>query len=177
MQEKYSHTRIYLLGFMGSGKSTLGKRLSRSMGYNFVDTDQVFEDRYNIEIPHYFKLYGEAQFREIEQTILQETFTLKNTIISTGGGTPCYSDNLSEMKKHGLCIYLKLPAATLHQRLLHTTRLRPLIENLDDTKLLDYIHKNLIVRETYYNKANLVVSGVNLRAKDLEAILSHYKSL
>ncbi|MCF8339267.1 MAG: shikimate kinase [Bacteroidales bacterium] len=121
--DKFS--RIYLLGYMGSGKSTLGKRLANLLDYNFMDTDQVFEQNFQTSINDFFQHSGETVFRQYEKQILHKTFNLQNTIISLGGGTPCYFDNMEQISKNGLSIYLQMPPKAIQKRLLKTKRHRP----------------------------------------------------
>lgn len=170
--EKYS--RIYLMGYMGSGKSTLGKRLANKTGYNFIDTDQVFEQRFKTSIHDYFRENGEENFRNLERSILHETFDFSNTIISTGGGTPCFYDNLRQIKKNGFSIYLRMSPEALYQRLMQTKRVRPLTAGLKEMELMEFIRKNLKERELYYEQADMSISGINLKSRDLEAIINYY---
>ena len=99
---------LFLLGFMGSGKTTIGKKLANILHYAFIDLDAAFEQRHSISISDYFQRYGEAQFRNEEQQLLHSTLHLQDTIISLGGGTPCHFDNLQQIKQAGFTIYLKL---------------------------------------------------------------------
>lgn len=177
MQVKPSLKRIYLLGYMGSGKSTLGKRLANNIGYEFIDTDQVFEQKYQIDLHQYFKIYGEEKFRSLEQGILHDTFKLDKTIISTGGGTPCFRDNMQQIKAHGFSIYLRMPAEALYQRLTQTKRKRPLTSGLKEEELQDFIRKTLEERKVFYEEADLCISGINLKPKDLITVLSYYENL
>lgn len=169
--------RIYLLGYMGSGKSTLGNRLAKSIGYDFIDTDQTFEQKHQIDLEKYFRIYGEKKFRMLEQEVLHETFQLDRAIISTGGGTPCFKDNMQQIKANGFSVYLRMPAEALYQRLIQTKRIRPLTAGLKDQELLDFIHKTLEKRDLYYEQADLCISGINLKPKDLITVLSYYNEL
>ena len=109
--------KIYIIGFMGSGKSTAGKKLASLMGWTFVDLDKKIEEFAGKSIPEIFAQDGETSFREIEAKILRSLNSLKNTVISTGGGTPCYSDNMEYMLDTGLTLYLKLTPGQLKSRL------------------------------------------------------------
>ncbi|MGM0613100.1 MAG: shikimate kinase [Bacteroidota bacterium] len=172
--DKFS--RIYLLGYMGSGKSTLGKRLANLMNYNFMDTDQVFEQYFQTSINDFFQHSGEKLFRQYEQQILHDTFYLQDTIISLGGGTPCYFDNMEKIRKNGLSIYLRMPPKAIQKRLLETKRQRPLTSGLNENELLQQIEQNLPKREYYYEQADLCVSGLNLKPTDIVKIISYYQN-
>ena len=102
----YAMKRLYLIGFMGCGKSTLGHSLATKLGYTHIDLDFYIEQRYHDSISALFEKYGEVGFRNIEQRMLHEVSELENVVISAGGGTPCYSDNLEWMLKSGYVVYL-----------------------------------------------------------------------
>jgi shikimate kinase len=167
--------RIYLIGYMGSGKSTLGKRLANRMNYGFLDTDQVFEEKYACTIYDFFLTHGEAEFRKLEHKILRDTLKISGVIISTGGGTPCHYNNMELINQHGFSIYLQMPADALHQRLKRTRRVRPLTIGKNEAELADYIKTNLREREEYYKQASLSVSSLNLKARDLETMIQYYR--
>lgn len=167
-------SRIYLLGYTGCGKSTLGKRLANLMNYNFMDTDQVFEQKFRTSIYEFFYQYGEELFRQYEQQILHESFHKQNTIVSLGGGTPCYFNNMEKIRDNGLSIYLRMPAKSIQKRLLKTKRPRPLTSGLNETELLEHIELNLPEREYYYKQADLCISGLNLKPADLMSFISYY---
>ena len=99
--------RIFLIGFMGSGKTTLGKALSRQLGIDFIDLDLYIEARYHKTIREIFAESGEERFRQIEKSLLHEVADFENVIIAAGGGTPCFFDNIDYMNAHGTCIYLR----------------------------------------------------------------------
>ena len=117
---------IFLLGYMYSGKSTVGRQLARAMGYRFVDLDVLFEERYHTTIPLFFRKYDEAAFRRLEQMLLHETEGFENTIISTGGGTPCFADNMQWINSHGLSVWLDVSFPTLESRAAVSRKHRPL---------------------------------------------------
>ncbi|MFO8087843.1 MAG: shikimate kinase [Bacteroidales bacterium] len=176
MNRQKNKTRIFLIGYMGSGKSTLGKQLAHKLGYRFLDTDQLFEDNYHKTIFEFFSLYGEEKFRQLERQILHETFEMSKTVISTGGGTPSYSNNMDSILNHGLSIYLRMDPGALYSRLKSARRIRPLTHQFKDEQLLEFIQKNLEQRKQYYEKADIVISGINLKSKDLETIVRYYLS-
>ena len=124
--------KVYLIGFMGSGKTTTGLKLASLLGWEFKDLDKNIEENTGMTIPEIFSHHGEAYFREVESRILRSVEPVKNTVISTGGGTPCYSDNMDFMLNTGLTIYLKLNAGQLKSRLSDSNGERPLIKDLSE---------------------------------------------
>jgi shikimate kinase len=153
--------RIYLIGYMGSGKTTVGKKLAREFDCQFLDLDEVFETKYHIRIADFFEKYDEQAFREIESKLIKETNTSENLIVSTGGGTPCFHDNLSWMKKSGLVVYLQMSVPALVNRLSNAKRVRPLIRNMNIDELKAFIGTQLKERDHYYQQAQIVINGEN----------------
>jgi shikimate kinase len=102
------HSRIVLVGFPGSGKSTIGKKLAKQLDYRFVDLDQEIEKRVQLSIPAIFEQFGENQFRIWEQTQLQETLQLEKVVIATGGGTPCFYQNMELITQHSEAVYIQV---------------------------------------------------------------------
>jgi shikimate kinase len=162
---------VYIIGFMGSGKSTAGKKLASSMGWNFIDLDRKIEERAGKTIPQIFSQDGEDHFREIESNVLRSMKSLADTVISTGGGTPCHGNNLDFMLETGLTVYLKMTPVQLASRLLGSTGERPLIKNIPDDQLLSFIEKKLEVREKWYNRANIIIEGINLDINLLHSLI------
>ena len=147
---------IFLIGYMGAGKTTIGKQIAKCLGWQFVDMDLFIENRYHKAIPDLFAEKGEEFFRKIEHTILQEVAQFENTVISTGGGAPCFFDNMEMMNRTGITVYLKTPVSELVQRLLVCKQERPLIKNKNREELTLYIAGHLEKRESWYNCATLV---------------------
>jgi shikimate kinase len=152
--------KIYLIGYMASGKSKLGKELSGLTGLSFVDLDKVFEERYRIGIVDFFDKYGDPAFRQIEHKLLLETESLDNTIIATGGGTPCSEENIRFIKSHGISIYIRMNAADLVTRLKSVKRKRPLLKNVPMENLEQFIRNQLEEREPYYLQADHIIAGL-----------------
>jgi shikimate kinase len=155
-----SHT-IYIIGFMGSGKSTAGKKLSAVLGWSFMDLDKKIEENTGKTISEIFSQHGEDYFRKIEAEILRNPKSHSDTVISTGGGTPCYNDNMDYMLETGLTIYLKLTPGQLKSRLSTAKGERPLIKGLDEESLLRFIYEKLDYREKWYNRAEITIEGIN----------------
>lgn len=154
--------KIIIVGFSGAGKSTVGRRLASRLGWQFYDTDTFIERKYHLSIPDFFEKYGENAFRICEKAVLKELLEEKQTVIATGGGTPCFFDNMDEMLQRGFVIYLKLAPQSLFTRLQQSHKERPLTKDKGDAQLQAYIETTLQARETYYNRAHLTVKGENL---------------
>jgi len=154
--------KIYLIGFMGSGKTSVGKKLAKKLNYKFIDLDTEIEKSVNCSISDYFTKFGEEKFREIENKILKESFKYSNTVISTGGGTPCFFNNMLLINKNSFSIYLKADVKLLSHRLINAKQTRPLIKNKSKEELEIYIEKLLSEREIFYNKAKLVIDAKSI---------------
>jgi len=152
--------KIYVVGFMGAGKTTYGSRLSKFLRWAFVDLDELVADKSGISISEVFKEKGEVGFREIESEVLRSTERYTNTVVATGGGTPCFGDNMEWMNRVGQTVYLKVSEEELYQRLLFSRAARPLIRDLNDDGLLDFIRDVMSEREGYYLQAQFVVDPV-----------------
>ena len=153
---------IYIIGFMGSGKSTAGRKLASLLGWSFIDLDKRIEEHTSKTIPEIFSQKGEDYFRSIEAQLLRDLMSCTNTVISTGGGTPCHGDNIDFMNENGLTIYLKLTPAELNSRLSQSNGERPLIKDLEKGNLLSFIEEKLAVRKKYYDRSDIIVEGINL---------------
>lgn len=148
--------RIFLTGYMGSGKSTLGLRLSQRAGLSFIDLDHYIETRYRKTINEIFTEKGEDEFRLIERNMLREVGEFEDVIIATGGGAPCFFDNIDYMNRQGCCIYLKTTPEVLFRRLKQARSSRPLLRDKTDTELLAFIKENLLRREEKYEQSSVI---------------------
>jgi shikimate kinase len=148
--------KFFLIGYMGSGKTTTGKQLAKQLNLQFIDIDMFIENRYCKSISAIFEEKGEAVFREIERKILLEILDFENVVISTGGGTPCFFDNMDLMNQSGITIYLKTSVAELTERLKNEKQKRPLIKNKDSEEIKTYVAANLEKREHFYNQAAFI---------------------
>ena len=146
---------VFLIGFSGCGKSTLGAMIAQKTEKKFIDIDNYIVTKHNQSISQIFADKGEQGFRLIEKEALNEILNLKNIIIATGGGTPCFFDNMELMNKNGITIYLKLSPEKLFERLVTDKKSRPLLTEKDDKELLEYINNELRKREKYYEKAKI----------------------
>ena len=163
--------KIFLIGFMGSGKTTLGRKLASRMGYEFIDLDHKLEQQVELSIAEYFQIFGEDAFRKLESEVLKKTLYPENAIISTGGGLPCYFDNMDWMKANGKSVYIKLTPKTLADRLETGKEERPLLQEKHGDALVDFIEQKLEEREKFYSQANIIVDGLSLTAEKLEQVL------
>jgi shikimate kinase len=162
---------IFLIGFMGSGKSTTGKQLAKRLGYSFLDTDKLIVEQLGISINEIFNRLGEKTFRENETRLLNELISKDNIVVSTGGGMPCHGNNMDIINRHGLSVYLKQSSQALYDRLFSGKENRPLIKDMSETELMAFIEEKLSEREPYYNKALHIVSGLNVRLDELVKLL------
>ena len=145
--------RIILIGYMGSGKTTVGKALSKELGIMFYDLDWYIESRMRKTVAQLFAERGEEGFRKIEYNMLHEVAEFENVIISCGGGTPCFFDNIDYLNQQGDVVYLKARPDVLYQHLLMGKVERPLIKGKSPEELIAYIEEQLQKREPFYAKA------------------------
>lgn len=159
--------RIFLIGYMGSGKTTIGKIVASRLGLCFVDMDTFIESKEHKTVPQIFSEMGEEKFRELERKCLMEVSDYENVIISTGGGAPCFFDNMEIMNLKGTTVYIKLTPKELSDRL-KTTNIhnRPILANYQGDDLEAFIALNLEKREPYYNLAQKQVSGTDEEIND-----------
>lgn len=167
--------KIYLTGFMGSGKTTIGKVLAHGLGYAFLDLDDVIEKQRGKSVQQLFQESGEDFFRDLENRALMETESLTRTVIATGGGTPCFLNNMAWMNRHGLSIYLKVPAKVLFDRLSRQASTRPLISGLQGEELLLYIERKLTEREPFYEKSHFVCLAAAPVQEIQESLLDYFR--
>lgn len=149
---------IFLIGYMGCGKSTMGRNLSAAMNRDLIDLDHYIEARYHLTVKEIFAEKGEEAFRKIEQNILHEVGEFENIIIACGGGTPCYFDNMDFMNEHGTTVFLNASMEALMRRLStpKAKSKRPIIANKTNDELVQFIAEALKQRAPFYNKAKLI---------------------
>ncbi|HAJ98488.1 MAG TPA: shikimate kinase [Bacteroidales bacterium] len=162
---------IYLIGFMGSGKSSTGRRLARKLHYAFVDLDDEIEKNAGQSISEIFRKYGEEHFRRLEAQVLRNIPKNENLVIATGGGTPIYHENMQYINATGVSVYLSLSVKTLASRLESSYKKRPLIENFSNTQLDAFIEKKLEEREPIYLQAQCIVKGETVKANHIIALV------
>lgn len=152
--------RIFLIGYMGSGKTTVGKMLAERLNYSFIDIDRRIEDKTRQTVYQFFEKEGEDTFRLIEHESLKEAAQMKNVVISTGGGVPCFHNNMDIILTFGTSFYLQWTIEELLLRLeIDGLHKRPLLADKNEDELLLFISDSLSVRENYYKKANFMIHG------------------
>jgi len=154
--------RIFLIGYMGCGKTTVGSLLALKLGYSFIDLDTYIENRYVKKIAEIFAEKGENTFREIEHRMLAEVSELENVVVSTGGGAACFFNNIEIMNKSGISVYLKLSAKKLAERLHKAKAMRPLIKDKTDEELPVFISDGLSKREKFYMQASFIINNEDM---------------
>lgn len=165
-------SKIFLIGYMGSGKSTAGKKLATKLGFEFIDLDQYVETECGKKVEQIFADSGESEFRAQEHNALKKIVNLNNVVVACGGGTPCYYGNMELMNNNGTTIYLKMSTDALTNRLLNAKGHRPLIANKTEAELHSYIAEHLEKREDFYHQANYIVKGKDLNIDELVDFVS-----
>ena len=153
--------RIYLVGYMGCGKSTIGRKVAEILGISFVDLDKYIEERYFRSVPAIFAEEGEERFREKERLSLLEVSQFENVIVGTGGGAPCFYDNMEVMNNNGITVYIAPDTDVLAMRLLKSKNERPLITGKSPEELIKFIDQALLKRAPFYEKAKIIIRGEN----------------
>lgn len=165
--------RIFIVGYMGSGKTTVGKRLAVSLSLTFVDLDAYIQSKYRKTIPQLFEEKGEEGFRTLEHQTLLEVAEFEDVVISTGGGAPCFYDNMEFMNRSGTTIYLQADAEELADRLTASKTVRPLIAGKSREELVPFITGHLAQREHFYTTAQIIFpTGHIVTKKDIHLTVS-----
>jgi shikimate kinase len=149
---------IFLIGFMGSGKTTLGKQLAEALQCDFLDSDREIERRQHSTISQLFAEKGEMYFRQLEREFILGLSAKELQVVAVGGGLPCYSDLIKVLKEKGRTIYLKTNEGTLYKRLAEALEERPLIEGMGEVELRVFIERKLAEREPFYLQAEFVLT-------------------
>ena len=166
------------MGFMGAGKTTLGKALAKDLNISFIDLDQYIERRYMKSVSQIFALKGEQGFREIESRMLREVGEFDDVIVSCGGSTPLIGDNMEYMLQHGQTVYLKCDNDTLLRRLKVARSQRPLIASKTDDELAAFIESETKRREPGYLRAEFICPGDRLESRDqISETITYLKQL
>ena len=170
--------KLVLLGYMGSGKTTIGNYLKQDLNYKLYDLDNYIEEKWDLNISDIFQTKGELYFRKIENKALKEILDLKGPmIISLGGGTPCYYNNIDYInnREETLTFYLKSSVDSISNRLLNDKNNRPLINNLKNIdEIKGYVNKHLFERNQFYFKAKHIISTDKKNLKTIAAEIKTY---
>jgi shikimate kinase len=166
---------IFLIGFMGSGKTTWGKKIAQALQIPFIDLDHEIVAHIEMSIPEYFALHGEQQFRMLENEFLKKQVD-KHAIISTGGGTPCFYDNMEWIKNNGLSLYLYHTPKSLYARLSQSdVNKRPVLKGLSGESLLAFIESKLQERKTYYEQAHIKFEQIHTPLEEIIELIRKYQ--
>lgn len=164
---------IFLIGFMGAGKSSTGRRMSRQLRMDFHDLDKHIEAAAGMQIPQIFEELGEPEFRRIESECLRHE-RREPYLLSTGGGTPCFNDNMDWMKSRGLTIYLELSVASLYHRIVQSHAERPLMMGISREEMRLRIEKLLAARTPYYEQAEIRFNPVRSDFRELLKLIREH---
>lgn len=160
---------VFLVGYMGSGKTTAGEILARRLGYHFMDLDRQIEEEAGTSISALFEEQGEKVFREWETKTIRSFAALSNYVIATGGGLPCHSDNMDWMLENGIVVYLEANSGLLYQRLVNARKDRPLLDKMSKEELREFIERHLNSRTAVYSRATLCIPAADLNVNELAA--------
>lgn len=159
---------IFLIGYMGAGKTAVGRALARRYGLEHIDLDWRIEQRFREKISDMFVTIGEEGFRSRERNMLQEVMAMEDVVVSVGGGTPCFFDNMEQMNAAGRTIYLKCGADVLTERIIRSQNKRPIVANKTKEELMKFVTEHLTEREAFYKQANEIWIADELRIENLE---------
>jgi shikimate kinase len=169
---------IFLVGLPGSGKSTISKELSKLLNLKLIDTDDKIIEAEKTTIEQIFHDKGEAYFRKCEQNLLHQLVDQQNLIISTGGGLPCFFDNMDLINKNGISVFLNVPTQSIADRLWSDeNKNRPLIQGKTKEQLLEFLNLKLKERLPYYQKALIQLKGSTIKTSELIEKLKEEKYL
>lgn len=160
--------RIYIVGYMGAGKTTAARRLAQRMGWEVVDTDALFEEKYKISVNDFFNKYDEPLYRKLESEVLKATESLDHVVVSTGGGTACFFDNMDWMNQHGLTVFLRISPQAAVDRVIHSRHKRPLVEGKSEEELTEFVNQHYASRLPFYEQARIIVKSEDL---DLDTLI------
>ena len=163
---------IYLIGFMGSGKSHAGKRIATLLHWKFIDTDRLIEKKEGMTVTEIFASRGEEYFRSMEAEILREVAAKNRTVIACGGGTPCYNENLALMKSTGVTVWLKISPESLASRLMLSRTDRPLLHDAGPSELRSRIAQMLDARSHWYEQADLIINAEAVDEEEMAALIA-----
>lgn len=167
---------VFLVGYMGCGKSTLGRQMAQDMGCEFFDTDEMVEKEEGSAISDIFARKGEDAFRMMERKAIKSLEGRENAVVSTGGGLPCFGDNMAFLNKIGFTVYIDVPVNTLIDRIARTGSKRPLLAQKSGQELDAYVRESVLAREPFYKQAKMKVCGKSVRASDIIQLINIQKN-
>lgn len=156
---------IFIVGYMASGKTTFGRALARETGMNFIDLDFYIEQRFHSSVKELFAKKGENEFRRIEANLLREAGEFDDTVVSCGGGTPCYSDNMEYMNSRGVTVCLQAAEEVIARRIKQAGDKRPLMAGKSLEEIVEATRQHMKVRKPFYDRAQIIISGDELEDK------------
>lgn len=166
--------RIYIVGYMGAGKTTAARRLAQRMGWEVVDTDALFEEKYKISVNDFFNKYDEPLYRKLESEVLKATESLDHVVVSTGGGTACFFDNMDWMNQHGLTVFLSISPQAAVDRVIHSRHKRPLVEGKSEEELTEFVNQHYASRLPFYEQARITAKSEDF---DIESLMEAIKDI
>jgi shikimate kinase len=164
--------RVFLIGFMGAGKSHWGKIWAEKSGMTFFDLDEIIVAKEQMTIDEIFDKKGEDYFRQIESASLQSTLDYDNCIVACGGGTPCFFDNMKWMNENGLTVFIKAKPHTLLQNMTHEMKKRPLFNKINQAEILTFIEQKLKERNEFYTVSKITLSIEELNDSTITDLLT-----
>ncbi len=162
---------IFLVGFMGAGKTTLAKKLGSKLGYQWIDTDQEIEKKEGVKVSEIFEVKGEAYFRALEKQMIDGLIPSEKMIVATGGGLPCFNNLMETLNQLGTTIYLERTPKELFQRVKQATNSRPLIAHKSDEELLEYIESTMEKRREIYLQSNIIADRFSQTPEKIIALI------
>ena len=164
--------RVFLVGYMGVGKTTYGKKLASRYGLNFIDLDGYISSRENVKVADIIKTQGEEVFRLLEKKYLKEVVKLDDVLVSTGGGTVCFFDNMTLINESGVSVYLKLDEKSLAKRLFNGMESRPILKGKTVEELAEFISEHISSRTPYYNRAHIEFDVLNFTSQRMDELIA-----
>ncbi len=168
--------RIFIVGYMGAGKTTTSKRLANKLGWDWLDTDTAIEEQQHKSVEDIFKEFGEERFRALESEMLKQTESRNGIVVSTGGGTPCYNDNMEWMNAHGFTIFIQVSPESAINRIVNSKRHRPLLDGKTPDELKEFVRAHYELRLPFYQKAQMCIKGESLNVDDIIAMMELHEN-
>ena len=168
---------IYLVGYMGSGKSSVGRKLASELNWNFVDLDEYIEDRCGHSISKLFSHFGETIFRQLEASNVYASALWKNTVVATGGGAPCFFENMDVMNDAGLTIYLDVPVQQIINRIQKDHIERPLVSGKSNEEMHQFVNEHLASRIAHYQQAQLRINAEGSIEEVVRAVMNEIEKI